>query len=90
MTDSTLSPGDLATREIGKLISWLQDRGVPDLVITESFLWEVVWTIQYMASDPECAAKLRGLINWFSGECRDLVQAPQGGDRGTQRHRIQH
>jgi hypothetical protein len=61
----------------GKALSALQNAGIPDTVIAEAMLQEVVWMMENYDPTTAEAAALRGIISWFSGECASLI-APSG------------
>jgi hypothetical protein len=71
---------------VSALFSDLQGKDVPDEVIAEEFLRQIATSIEYN-DDPAFVAALLPIINWFSGECRDLIQEPQIGKQG---HTAQH
>lgn len=83
MTNPSLQPYHLghpkipaALNQTSDMLWTLQDANVPDTVIVEAMLQEIVWMIEALDIATAEATAMRGVISWFSEQCADLLVAP--------------
>jgi hypothetical protein len=93
MTDTSLQPYHLghpkiqaALDQTSTMLWTLQDANVPNTVIVEAMLQEIVWMIDTLDATTAEATAMRGVISWFSEQCADLLVTPPSIASRLDRH----
>jgi hypothetical protein len=72
----------------GDTVAALQRLDVPEIVIVDVLLQEVIWILDRLDPASAEAERMRGIIGWFSDECSSLVGPPDLSRLGRLKNKI--